>query len=68
MDRNEFMMPHTVPNKPMNGAALAVVANWAAGLADSAQEVDLKRAEPIWSKAMEQVHRILEAVVAHEAD
>src|SRR5580765_4149702 len=25
MLRNEFMMPHTVPNRPMNGAALAVV-------------------------------------------
>ena len=25
MLRNEFMMPHTVPKRPMNGAALAVV-------------------------------------------
>jgi 5'-methylthioadenosine phosphorylase len=49
-------------------AAIAVVANWAAGVADSANEVDLKRAEPIWAQAMTQVHRILEALVTHEAD
>ncbi len=40
--RNAFMMPHTVPNRPMNGVALAVVA----------RNPRLRSRSPSWTEAL----------------
>lgn len=49
-------------------AAVAVVANWAAGRGDSKTRVDLAAAEHVFMEAIEHVHRILEGVVKVDAD
>lgn len=49
-------------------AAIAVVANWAAGRGDSKHHVDLSAADGIFGEAMGHVHRILEAVVKVEGE
>ncbi|MFC4161588.1 S-methyl-5'-thioinosine phosphorylase [Chitinimonas lacunae] len=49
-------------------AAIAVVANWAAGRGDSKNRVDLAAAEQVFMEAIEHVHRILEGVVKVDAD
>lgn len=49
-------------------AAIAVVANWAAGRGDSRHHVDLAAAEGIFDEAIEHVHRILEALVKVDGD
>ncbi|MBV8466608.1 MAG: S-methyl-5'-thioinosine phosphorylase [Burkholderiales bacterium] len=49
-------------------AAIAVVANWAAGRGDSLHKVDLRLAENVFEDAIEHVHRILEALVKVDGD
>jgi 5'-methylthioadenosine phosphorylase len=49
-------------------AAIAVVANWAAGRGDSVHKVDLSAAEDVFEEAIEHVHRILEALVKVDGD
>ncbi|MBV1777148.1 S-methyl-5'-thioinosine phosphorylase [Burkholderiaceae bacterium DAT-1] len=49
-------------------AAIAVVANWAAGRGDSRQHVDLGAAESVYGEAMESVHSILDLLVKVDGD
>ncbi|QDQ28886.1 S-methyl-5'-thioinosine phosphorylase [Chitinimonas arctica] len=49
-------------------AAIAVVANWAAGRGDSRHHVDLAAAAGVFDTAIEHVHRILEALVKVDGD
>jgi len=49
-------------------AAVAVVANWAAGRGNSVHKVDLSAAEQVFENAIEHVHRILEALVKVDGD
>lgn len=49
-------------------AAIAVVANWAAGRGDSLHKVDFSAAANVFETAIEHVHRILEALVNVDGD
>lgn len=63
-------MPEAALAREMNlsYAAIAAVANWAAGRGDSKTHVDLAAAETVFAEAMEHVHRILEALVKVQGD
>src|SRR6476646_5331789 len=68
MFRNEFMMPHTVPKRPMNGPALAVVPS--SGTRDSISVIAVVRARSSarWTLSLSPLLQLGELGVAGPKD